>query len=305
MHMTNIIPSPPSKSDSLYHVRVFDNNFQQEENSNINSFGKRDHKPNDDSIMYGSTSTCPLLVNQDSDDIQSINTTGNNYCTTILKDRCSTNSITNYKYSDDVIIDKEWICPCCEMPLVNPVVHVECGTSFCENCLVPTYNCPTCLGRVQRGVNCFPAPKNVISKLDKLPVLCSMCSKQVKRCELREHEDKYCLFMNSYKQQSSIIKESNELSKNFKEQLINNTRDLTFLHNCNKQLKIDLEETKKQLRIERERNESHNSFMLQMQLRQNIRNEYETELRHSKQLGELLEQEIALLHIEISRLKQK
>ena len=125
-------------------------------------------------------------------------------------------SATNCIYN----IDDDLICPICQYPFCQPVVHAKCGNTFCNECADPLKPCPMCHDADFASL-CFPAANNVRNQLDKLKVFYPMCQDAVKRGELKDHQEKYCSLHEAYQQVGK--KQKYRLEKQFEEKN-NNTK---------------------------------------------------------------------------------
>ena len=95
-------------------------------------------------------------------------------------------------------------CAICHNPYVRPV-RLPCQHVFCTSCFLDARNsqvrqesCPTCRERVLPG-QLYSLPKIVELILDDLIVKCPLsgngCTKQMSRCLVQDHVDKYCEYM--------------------------------------------------------------------------------------------------------------
>jgi len=59
-----------------------------------------------------------------------------------------TNTINDFEYENEDNISVDLKCPICLRPVVNPILHDDCGNMFCKQCFdksLTTYNkCPVC-----------------------------------------------------------------------------------------------------------------------------------------------------------------
>lgn len=96
------------------------------------------------------------------------------------------------------------MCAICRSPYVKPL-RLACQHVFCSSCFLDARNsrvqresCPTCRERVFPG-DLSTLPKIVHMMLDDLIVKCpfndSGCTKQVSRCLIQDHVDKYCEYV--------------------------------------------------------------------------------------------------------------
>ena len=73
-----------------------------------------------------------------------------------------------YKYVEEDSIDETLICSICASPFVEPLFHVDCGNTFCKQCLQNLQNCPLCRNKLSTVI---PPPKVLQSQLEKLKVI--------------------------------------------------------------------------------------------------------------------------------------
>lgn len=96
------------------------------------------------------------------------------------------------------------MCAICHSPFVRPL-RLSCQHVFCSSCFVDARHshehresCPTCRERVLPG-QLYTLPKIVELILDDLIVICpfsdSGCTKQMSRCLIQDHVDKYCEYV--------------------------------------------------------------------------------------------------------------
>lgn len=96
------------------------------------------------------------------------------------------------------------MCAICRSPYVKPL-RLACQHVFCSSCFLDARNargqresCPTCRERVYPG-ELYALPKVFHLMLDDLIVKCpfndSGCTKEVSRCMIQDHVDKYCEYV--------------------------------------------------------------------------------------------------------------
>lgn len=78
---------------------------------------------------------------------------------------------------------EHFICPICLDVLINPIIHIECGNTFCSNCLKLS-QCPICQNEISK---LYPAPKNILNYLDELKIKCNKCNEIMKRNNFNKH----------------------------------------------------------------------------------------------------------------------
>jgi len=95
--------------------------------------------------------------------------------------------LITFDYVDEGNIDKDLLCSVCYSPFVDPIVHQQCGNTFCKKCILsleaPT--CPLCRGHIQNAFN--HAPRIILNQLGGLKVRCKNCSTTVRRDKNDEH----------------------------------------------------------------------------------------------------------------------
>lgn len=101
----------------------------------------------------------------------------------------------SYTYIDDDQIDSELRCPICNDPFRSPVNCIQCGHTFCEECIQQWYqqqtSCPVCR---ERGYLFVPVITRVLlNQLNRLLVQCILCEQRnIQRCYFVDHLSIHC-----------------------------------------------------------------------------------------------------------------
>ncbi|KAL9651477.1 hypothetical protein ABK040_001424 [Willaertia magna] len=95
----------------------------------------------------------------------------------------------SYQYENLNEIDELLKCPICTNPLEEPVMHINCGYTFCNKCIEGKSTCPSCN---DSNLTVCKAPRNIIVQLDNLKVTCPQCKTGVKRGEYQQHLQESC-----------------------------------------------------------------------------------------------------------------
>ena len=104
-----------------------------------------------------------------------------------MESNTASSTETSFDYIDEGNIDKDLVCSVCYSPFIDPIVHQQCGNTFCKKCILslelPT--CPLCRGHIQNAFN--HAPRIILNQLGGLKVRCKNCKTTVRRDKLPEH----------------------------------------------------------------------------------------------------------------------
>ena len=166
----------------------------------------------------------------------------------------TSNASQTFHYVNIDLIEDDLICPICQLPFVDPVVH-RCENTFCSKCIETLTTCPFCREEGDLKKECCAAHKIVRNQLDKLKVHCNMCKNVVNRGELKDHQEKYCMLLEAYVE---VEKKKQELDRMYQ----SNVEELK------KQNEIFLLEEKEKLKQERVKmvqeihQENENNFAL-------------------------------------------
>jgi hypothetical protein len=96
----------------------------------------------------------------------------------------------SYTYIDEDEIDPELKCMICNDPFQSPVNCIQCGQTFCQQCIDTWYkqqtSCPSCR---KNGYLFVPViTRIVINQLNRLLVQCSLCQQtNIERGQFYEH----------------------------------------------------------------------------------------------------------------------
>ena len=107
------------------------------------------------------------------------------------------NQSNSFNYVDLDKIEETLICPICQLPFVDPIVH-SCENTFCSNCIESLTTCPFCRQEGDLKQECVVAHKIIRNQLEKLKVYCGMCKNVVNRGDLKDHQEKYCPLLGAY-----------------------------------------------------------------------------------------------------------
>ncbi|KAL9651483.1 hypothetical protein ABK040_001430 [Willaertia magna] len=90
----------------------------------------------------------------------------------------------SYQYENLNEIDELLKCPICSNPLEEPVMHINCGYTFCNKCIKGKTVCPFC---DDSNLTVYKAARNISLFLDNLKVVCPQCKTTVKRGDYQKH----------------------------------------------------------------------------------------------------------------------
>ncbi|KAM9989131.1 hypothetical protein ACTFIY_005165 [Dictyostelium cf. discoideum] len=133
------------------------------------------------------------------------------------------NNILPFIYNQPIEIDKELECSICFLPLLEPVVEQNCGSMFCNQCLLNNFNigksnCPSCKQIINQNKLSNP-PKIITNKLDELSVYCIQC-----KDKYPENEIKYMTRLHFIKNHAEFECKTNECGCH----IISTTSNLTL-----------------------------------------------------------------------------
>jgi len=89
------------------------------------------------------------------------------------------------QYLQEDSIPSELLCCVCICPFMEPMVHTNCGNTFCKRCIDRLHCCPLCRNSIQGHL--IEAPKIILSLLHKLKVVCPTCKNEIERGLLYDH----------------------------------------------------------------------------------------------------------------------
>jgi len=81
--------------------------------------------------------------------------------------------------------DETFLCSVCNDPLVDPVIHDECGTAMCSACVSPCAECPHC--HTPNASMTKLMIRTILNRLAGLKVYCYRCQKLMERSALSNH----------------------------------------------------------------------------------------------------------------------
>lgn len=84
-------------------------------------------------------------------------------------------------------VTESLICPLCNDPYYEPLMHLACCNLFCTACIASLPTCPQCQGSLSRDNLIKAVPVMIANKLDALKCHCPRCQKTIERSALKAH----------------------------------------------------------------------------------------------------------------------